>query len=161
MRSGIHILAKPPRQRKAARLMFRLTWDQQVKVTHLLCEGSSIRSVQRLTGIHRDTIMRHVVRVGGAVRAMLDERMRGLRLDHLQCDEIWTFVRKKQAHLSDDEAGDDGIGDQFLFIALDEETKLIPTFVIGKRNKETTERFMLDLAARIVTRFSARPGTGR
>jgi hypothetical protein len=74
----------------------------------------------------------------------MDRRMRGLTLEHLQCDEIWTFCRKKQAHLTSDEQADDTIGDQFVFIALDERTKLIPSFVLGKRTRENTEAFRLD-----------------
>ena len=61
--------------------------------------------------------------------------MRHLDLDHLQLDEIWTFCRKKQAHLTTDEQADDEIGDQYLFVALDEKTKLIPSFVLGKRTR--------------------------
>jgi IS1 family transposase len=93
--------------------------------------------------------MRLMLRAGAACRRLLDRRMRRLLLEHVQCDEIWTFCRKKQAHLTPEEQADDTIGDQFLFIALDESTKLIPTFVLGKRTRENTERFMLDLAGRM------------
>jgi IS1 family transposase len=131
--------------------VYRLSRERQVAVIHLLCEGNSIRSAERLTSTHRDTIMRLLVRVGGRCRAFLDEQLRGLRLDHLQCDEIWTFAGCKQAHLPPEKADDPAFGDQFLFVALDQRTKLIPSFLVGKRNRETTEAFMLDLAGRIVT----------
>src|SRR5205085_2500702 len=108
------------------------------------------RSVTRLTGTHRTTTIQLMLRAGRACRFLLDRRMRGLQLAHLQCDEIWTFVYKKQAHLQGDEHADETIGDQFLFVALDEQTKLIPSFVVGKRTKENTEAFMLDLARRVV-----------
>jgi IS1 family transposase len=127
-----------------------LSREQQLRVLHLLVEGTSLRSVERLTGVHRDTAMRLTLRAGRACTRMLDRRMIGLELEHLQCDEIWTFVRKKQAHLTTDEQADDGIGDQFLFVALDERTKLVPSFVVGKRTGENTEAFMLDLARRVV-----------
>src|SRR5438552_3336863 len=118
MRTGTHILATPAATRKGS-FVYRLTRQQQVAITHQLCEGNSIRSVERLTGAHRDTIMRLLVRVGGRVRELLDARMRGLLLAHIQADEIWTFCRKKQGRLTDDEKNDDSIGDQFLFGALD------------------------------------------
>src|SRR5436309_1292363 len=84
--------------------------------------------------------------------------MRRLRLRHVQVDEVWTFVEKKQGHLRPEEVGDPFIGDQYIFVALDEDTKLIPTFLIGKRTGENAERFMLDLADRIV---QPRPGQPR
>jgi IS1 family transposase len=130
--------------------MNRLSVDRQRSVLSLLVEGCSLRSAERVTGVHRDTAMRLMLRAGRACHRMLDRRMLGLELDHLQCDELWTFCRKKQAHLTSDEQADDTIGDQFLFIALDERTKLIPSFVVGKRTGENTERFMLDLARRVV-----------
>src|SRR5688572_17369867 len=101
-------------------------------VLNLLVEGNSLRSIKRLTGVHRDTAMRLMVQVGDKCREFLDRRMRGLRLDHVQADEIWTFVQKKQGRVKADEDNQE-IGDQYLFVGLDESTKLIPTFVIGKR----------------------------
>lgn len=116
----------------------------------MLVEGTSLRSITRLTGIHRTTVINLMVRAGNTLRAFLDQRMRHLHLRHVQCDEIWTFVRKKQGRLTLEEKNDDTIGDQFLFIALDQMTKLVPCFVLGKRTRENTETFMLDLSHRMV-----------
>jgi IS1 family transposase len=127
-----------------------LTQKESLFVLHLLVEGNSLRSIQRLTGVHRDTVARLMVKVGDRLREFMDRRMRNLELNHLQCDEIWTFVRKKQGRLEPPESWNEAIGDQFLFIALDEETKLIPSFAIGKRTLETTRRFINDLASRLV-----------
>jgi IS1 family transposase len=135
-----------------------LSREEAISVLHLLVEGNSLRSVQRLTGVHRDTAARLMVRAGERCRALLDSRMRGLLLNHVQCDEIWTFVRKKQGHLREEERANVAIGDQFLFVALDEETKLIPCFALGKRNGETTAQFIDDLAARIIHRESYQRG---
>src|SRR5207247_544842 len=92
------------------------------------------------------------------LREFLDSRMRGLDLRHLQCDEIWTFVQKKQARLTADERDNDGIGDMFLYVALDQRTKLVPAYTLGKRNREVTERFMLDLAERVAVPDLLGPG---
>jgi IS1 family transposase len=124
-----------------------LSRDRQLLVLHMLVEGTSLRSISRLSGVHRTTTANLMLDTGECCRAFLAARMRNLTLNHLQCDEIWTFVRKKQGRLTEQEASDTTIGDQFLFVALDEETKLIPAFALGKRTRETTERFMFDLAA--------------
>ena len=91
-----------------------------------------------------------MLRTGERLREFMDRRMRNLTLSHLQCDEIWTFVLKKQGRLTEEEACNSAIGDQFLFIALDEDTKLIPSFTLGKRTRENAEAFANDLAGRIV-----------
>jgi IS1 family transposase len=139
-------------------MAYVLTRQEALSVLHLLVEGNSLRSIQRLTGVHRDTVARLMVRVGTRLRGVMDRRLRNLELKHLQCDEIWTFVRKKQAQLKPREEGNDRIGDQYLFVALDEETKLVPSFAIGKRTTRTTELFMDDLAARIVVPPLLQPG---
>lgn len=149
MQPSTHILAEPPPARKAAAVNV-LPREAQLEALSLLVEGVSLRSVTRLTRIHRTTVMNLMNRAGDRLAAFLNRRMRGLHLKHLQCDEVWTFCLKKQGRLSPSEQHNDEIGDQFLFVALDEETKLIPTFRIGKRTRENTEAFMLDLAERIV-----------
>ena len=92
-----------------------LSRDEQVAVLHQLVEGSSLRSVTRLTGIHRTTIMKLMLKAGDAIREFLNARMLNLELNHLECDEIWTFVRKKQGRLKPEE-NDDEIGDQGRFV---------------------------------------------
>src|SRR4051812_32870444 len=96
-RSSI-ILAEPPQQRR--RFVVRvLSREMQLRVLHLLVEGASLRSITRLTGIHRTTTMKLMVRAGHACKRMLDERMVDLTLEHIQCDEIWTFCYKKQGRV--------------------------------------------------------------
>jgi hypothetical protein len=128
--------------------MYVLNSDRRHSVLHLLVEGNSIRSTERLTGVHRDTIMRLLVQAGDGCLALLDDRMRGLKLRHVECDEIWTFVLVKQGHIAA-ERDDSEIGDQYTFVAIDQDTKLIPSFVVGKRTARNAERFMLDLSDRI------------
>jgi IS1 family transposase len=128
--------------------------EKQIQVLRLLTEGNSIRSTERLTGIHRDTIMRLVVRFGNQCRAFLDATMVNLPLRHIQCDEIWTFVRKKQARLFGNETHSQTIGDIYLFTALDTDTKLLVSFAVGKRTSEVTETFIADLQKRLVRTLS-------
>jgi hypothetical protein len=79
---------------------------------------------------------------------MMDEEMRGLTLRHVQCDEIWTFVAKKQGRLHVDERHRFDIGDQYVWVALDQDTKLVPCFAVGKRSADIARRFMMDLRSR-------------
>lgn len=124
--------------------------EKQRAVLHLLTEGSSMRAAERLTGVHRDTICRLVVRFGNACARFLDDKVRGLDLRHVQLDEIWTFVGKKQARLTVDEKAErHDIGDVYLWTAFDQDTKLVPTFVIGKRSADNARRIMRDLASRL------------
>jgi IS1 family transposase len=130
--------------------MYVLTPDQKLQIIRLLCEGNSLRSISRITGVHRDTISRLLLTTGDKCRTFLDERMRGLRVKHLQIDEIWTFVQKKEAQIKQGE-NRQRIGDQFLWVAIDQKTKLFCCYAIGKRSSEVANAFMLDLAGRIVT----------
>lgn len=129
--------------------MNKLKKDKQLAVISALVEGNSIRSVERITGVHRDTIMRLMVRVGEGCQRLLDEHMRGFHSRLVQVDEIWTFVRKKDRQLSQAERRSGEFGDQYVFVALDAETKLIPTFAVGKRDGETALGFMTDLRQRL------------
>lgn len=115
-------------------------------------EGCSIRSTERITGVHRDTIMRLIVRVGNACQEILDETMRGLDCRHVEVDEIWCYVGKKQRHL---QPGDDPtrVGDFWTWVALDSESKLIPSFLVGKRTAECAHAFIDDLASRLTNRI--------
>ena len=125
-----------------------LKTEAKTQVVSLLCEGNSIRSIERVTGIHRDTIMRLGVRVGQACAKIQDEKMRGLSCNQIEVDEIWGFIGAKRKNAF--RAGQ--YGDVWTFIALDADTKLIPSFVVGKRDFYHARQFMEDLAARLAKR---------
>jgi IS1 family transposase len=123
--------------------------EKKVTVVSMLCEGSSIRAIERITGVNRNTIMSLSVRVGNACKAIMDEKMRGLPCSQIEVDEIWGFVGAKRKNAA--RAG--AYGDVWTFIALDPETKLIPSFVVGKRDMYHTRVFMQDLAGRLSRRI--------
>jgi len=123
--------------------------EKQLAVISTLVEGNSIRSTERLTGVHRDTIMRLLVRVGEHCQEIMSQTMRNLSLRSLQVDELWTFVQKKQARLSFEERFTREQGDMYCFVGIDATTKLIPHFDVGKRDMVTTYRFMDALKARL------------
>jgi transposase-like protein/IS1 family transposase len=114
--------------------------DRAVLALRLLLEGNSIRSTERITQLDRNTIMRLLVLAGERCQKLMYEKMRNLRLPYLQCDEIWTYCMKKQRRVRKGDSPE--FGDQWIFVALDEQTKLVPYFEIGKRTKETTLQFL-------------------
>lgn len=124
--------------------------EKQVTVISLLCEGMSIRSVERITGIHRDTIIRLMVRVGQNCQRIMDERMRNLRIESLEADELWGYVAKKQKHVRPEDSRE--FGDAYTFVGLDADTKLVAWFTTGKRDESTTHEFVAELADRVVGR---------
>ena len=83
--------------------MNRLSLERRTQVINCLVEGNSIRSTERMTDTHRDTVMRLLVEVGEGCSALMDEHMRGLDCRRVQVDEIWTFVQKKQRHLTEED----------------------------------------------------------
>jgi IS1 family transposase len=127
-----------------------LNTDKQVMIISALAEGSSIRSIERMTGVHRDTIMRLGVKVGQGCTALMDERMRNLTCKRLEVDEIWGFVGKKEKHLR--QGDPEGYGNAWTFCAIDAETKLVPSFMVGERDKKTATAFMQDVKSRMATR---------
>ncbi len=126
--------------------------DAQIQVIAALAEGSSIRSIERMTGIHRDTVMRLGVRIGQGCAALLDAKMRDLSCTRLEIDEVWGFIGKKEHHVR---PGDDPqFGNVWTFCAIDSETKLVPVFhVDSHRSREATTAFMRDVASRMRNRL--------
>jgi len=128
-----------------------LSTDKQIAIIGALAEGSSIRSIERITDVHRDTIMRLGVRVGKGCTAIMDAKMRNLPCTRLEMDEIWGFIGKKERHLRPDD--DQQFGNVWTFCAIDAETKLVPAFRVGKeRDVPTAAAFVLDVADRMKNR---------
>lgn len=127
-----------------------LNKDKQIAVIAALAEGSSIRAIERITGISRNTIMRLGVRVGQGCARLLDAKMRDLTCHFLQFDEIWGFIGKKEKHRQIED--DPSLGDVWTFCAVDAETKLVPAFKVGKRDHKTANAFVGDVASRLKNR---------
>jgi IS1 family transposase len=127
-----------------------LNTDKQIAVIAALAEGSSIRSIERITGVHRDTIMRLGVRIGQGCTALMDEKMRNLPCRRLEMDEIWGFVGKKEKHVKVDDPPD--VGSVWTFCAIDADSKLVPAFRVGDRDAATANAFLEDVAGRMAGR---------
>ncbi len=124
--------------------------DKQIAIISGLAEGMSMRALARVTGVHQDTICRLGVRVGQACARMMDQRLRNLECHYLEFDEIWGFIGKKEKHVSFND--DPTLGDVWTFCAIDAETKLVPSFKVGKRDHFTANAFVSDVASRLNNR---------
>lgn len=133
--------------------MNRLSIENQALILSLLSEGNSIRSIERMSGVHRDTIMRLAVRVGQQCAEFMDSKMVNLKVKQLQCDELYCYVGKHQHKLTQDETQDQFYGEQYVFVPMDANTKLIPCFRLGKRTGQNARSIMMELKTRIVTSF--------
>lgn len=125
--------------------------SKQVAIINALAEGCSIRSVERMTGSYKQAITALLVRVGNGCATLMDETMRDLPCTRLELDELWAFVGKKQRHVT---RRDDGthVGDTWTYVATCAETKLVPSFLVGKRDARNTHAFVADVASRLRTR---------
>jgi IS1 family transposase len=132
----------------------QLSNEKKTMAVSMLCEGSSIRSIERITGVHRDTIMRLGVRMGEGCKAIMDEKLRNLPCKLVQVDEVWGFIGMKQRTAHEKKVNDDKkvAGDVWTWIALDSETKLVPTFAVGDRSQYMANCFIEDLASRLSNR---------
>jgi IS1 family transposase len=124
--------------------------DAAARALHCLLEGCSIRTTERLTGLNRNTIMRMLILAGSRAARLMDERMRELRPRYLQLDELWCYVAKKAKHVRKEDSPE--VGDQWIFVAIDAESKLVPSFYIGKRTRLETTEFLWDLYRRLAGR---------
>lgn len=127
-----------------------LSFETQVRIIAALTEGCSIRSVERLTEVHRDSVMRLGVRVGEGCARLHDRMMRDLQVNLIELDEQWDFIGKKQKRVR--QGDPDEMGDVWLFVALAATQKAVLSYVVGKRDSDNTEALALDLRARIVNR---------
>jgi IS1 family transposase len=126
-----------------------LDTEKKVLAVSMLAEGNSIRSIERMTGVHRDTVMRLGVRIGEGCAKIHDEKMRGLSTKNIEVDEIWGFIGAKRKNAQ--RTGN--YGDVWTFIALDSDSKLIPSFIVGKRDSYHTKAFIADLSERVSNRI--------
>jgi transposase-like protein len=115
----------------------RLPLDKAESILKLLVEGMSVRSVERVTGIHRDTILRLLVLAGERCQQMMDRKIASVTVKDVEADEIWGFVGKKEGHKSIEDGAD--VGDAYCFVAMERNTKLVLAHHLGKRNKVATE----------------------
>ncbi len=131
----------------------RLDATRRVQVVRCLVEGNSIRSTVRMTGVAKNTVAKLLVDLGTACQRYMDDHMRNLNCQRIQCDEIWSFVGAKQKNVQPHHFEDGGYaGDVWTWTAIDADTKLIPCWMMGQRDAAAARTFMEDLAGRLANR---------
>jgi IS1 family transposase len=145
---GDHTLGNTFSQEQRTSMANKLQFEKKVMVISMLCEGSSIRAIERITGINRNTIMNLGVRVGQECIRLQNAKMRNIQSEEIQIDEIWGFVGAKRGRAR--QTGNHG--DVWTFIALDRDSKLIPSFWFGQRTMEHARYFLRDLKGRLAKR---------
>lgn len=129
--------------------MNKLTKEKRVQVLAALVEGNSIRSTVRMTGISKNTITKLLRDVGRVCERYQNEIMVDLSCKRIQVDEIWSFCYSKEKSVPEDLKGHFGYGDVWTWVALDADTKLVPSWLIGGRDAGWATAFLRDLAGRL------------
>ncbi len=132
--------------------MNKLNPEKQKQVIASLVEGNSIRATVRMTGVAKNTIVKLLAEVGQACSDYQDKVFRNLNCKRIQCDEIWSFCYAKEKNVPEDKKGHFGYGDVYTWTAIDAETKLCPSWYVGKRDYQSGKIFIQDLADRLAHR---------
>lgn len=132
--------------------MNKLSSADRARILHLLCEGSSIRAITRVTGASKNTVIKLLIDAGKACSAYHDEHVRGVAAERVQVDEIWSFTYAKQKNVATAKAAPEEAGDTWTWTAIDADSKLIVSWLVGGRDSEYALAFMDDLASRLANR---------
>ena len=132
--------------------MNKLTQAKRVQIIAALVEGNSIRATCRMTGAAKGTVLKLVVDLGKACAAYQDRTLRNLTCKKIQCDEIWSFCYAKEKNVPEEMKGKLGFGDVWTWTAIDADTKLIASYLVGDRSAHYAKKFIDDLASRLAHR---------
>ena len=121
-------------------------------ILSMLCEGSSMRSISRVVDVSINTVAKLLAEAGEACEAFHDETVRGVKAKRIQCDEVWAFCYAKQKNVATAKAAPAEAGDLWTWTALDADTKLIVSWIVGGRDAGYAHEFMQDVAARLANR---------
>jgi len=132
--------------------MNKLPRDARAQILGMMVEGVSIRAISRMTGASKNTIAKLLEDAGEAFSDYQDRTLRGLTCKRVQVDEIWAFVYAKAKNVAGAKAAPEGAGDCWTWMAIDADTKLIPSFYVGARDADAAQTFIADLAGRLANR---------
>lgn len=132
--------------------MNKLPLAKRVQILAMLCEGSSMRSISRITDVSINTVSKLLVEAGEAALAIHDENVCDVKAARVQCDEIWSFCYAKAKNVSTAKAAPDGAGDVWTWTAIDADSKLMVSYFVGDRGAESAMILMDDLRARLANR---------
>jgi len=130
----------------------RLPNQKRAEVIRCIVEGNSIRSTVRITGVAKNTIARLLLEVGNLCASYEDRELRNIKSKHIQCDEIWSFVYARQKNVTPEISEKHQAGDIWTWTAIDADTKLAVSWMLGGRDGITAKHFIEDLAGRLASR---------
>src|SRR3990167_4130821 len=122
--------------------MNRLSIEKRAQIIGMMVEGVSIRSISRMTGASKNTIVKLLAYAGQACLNYQDRAFHGLSCKRLQLDEIWAFVGMKEKNVPDNLRGKGTVGDIWTWTAIDADSKLIPSWMVGDRSGDTAKIFV-------------------
>ena len=132
--------------------MNQLPSKTRAQVIAALVEGNSVRATVRMTGVAKNTIAKLVTELGPACAAYMDRALRNLQCKRIQCDETWSFVYAKQKNVPAEKIAQFGYGDVWTWVAIDADTKLVCSWLVGNRDARSAYEFIQDLASRLAHR---------
>lgn len=132
--------------------MNKLNRDKRTLILKLLVEGSSMRSISRATGVSINTVTKLMIDAGLACAEYHDKMVRNVKASRIQCDEIWSFCYAKQKVVPIAKKAPEGAGDVWTWTAIDAESKLIVSYLVGGRDSDYALEFMDDIKARLKNR---------
>lgn len=132
--------------------MNTLNKERRAQVVAALVEGNSIRSTVRMTGVAKGTVLKLLVDLGRACEEFHWRTVVNVRSKRIQCDEIWSFCYAKEKSVPTEKRGQFGYGDVYTWTAMDADTKLIVSWLVGERDAGYASEFMNDVATRLATR---------
>lgn len=132
--------------------MNKLPTERRTQIITALVEGASINSVCRMTGVSNNTALKLLANVGKACAEYQDRTLRNLPSKRVQCDEIWSFCYAKEKNLSEEMKSKFGFGDVWTWTAIDADSKLMISWLVGERSTSYAKKFIADLASRLANR---------
>lgn len=127
--------------------------EKRAQILHLLVEGNSMRATSRIADVSINTVTKLLVNAGAACLDFQDEAIRSINSKRVECDEIWSFCQSKEKNVPEEFKGQKGYGDCYTWTAIDADSKLAISWLVGRRDVEYAEAFMADLASRLAGRI--------
>lgn len=132
--------------------MNQLSLEKRTQIANLLVEGNSLRATSRIVDVSINTVTKLLIDLGATCQQYHDEHVRDITSKRIQCDEIWSFIYAKDKNLPDDLQGKYGVGSIWTWVALDADTKLVVSYLVGNRDADYAQIFMNDVASRLKNR---------
>jgi IS1 family transposase len=132
--------------------MNRLSIAKRTAILGTVVKGISLQTTSRLAGVSVNTVTKLLVHLGSSCSDYHDEHMNNLRLRHIQCEEIWAFRYARDKDIRKDKGSKLSYRDVWTWVAIDAETKLVPSFMIGTRSAQTAREFVDNLVSRLANR---------